>query len=54
MILQDFLEDLFSQPAVKGYEIDRLEVDISIRESNPMDGKSAKRLIYREAAEGVK
>ena len=30
MKLQDFLKELFSQPAVDGYEISRLEVDIDV------------------------
>ena len=34
MKLQDFLKDLFSQPAVEGYEIGRVEIDVSVSDNN--------------------
>ena len=34
MKLQDFLKDLFAQPEVEGYEIGRVEIDVSISDDN--------------------
>lgn len=43
MKLQDFIKDLFSQPAADGYEIGRIEVGVSIDGANDIvvdDGRN--------------
>jgi len=45
MLLKDFIEELFSQPAVEGYMLGEVEVDVKVEEGIS-EGEQVSELVF--------